>query len=83
MFPLEVAFTPRGAPGTREFLASAFVLFPELVDHPPFRPIPTEPPAGAGGIAARCPRNLRLSSSWESSKVGMSPGRAGRGGVEK
>jgi hypothetical protein len=47
----------------RGFLVSAPVLLPELVDHPPFRLIPTEPPAGAGGIAARCPRNLRLSSS--------------------
>lgn len=60
------------------------VLFPEPLARFPFGPpIPKPPPAGAGGMGAFCPRNLLLSSSWESSKDGNSPGRAGSGGVEK
>lgn len=45
--------------------------------------MPTEPPAGAGGKACFWPRNFRLSSSWESSNCGRSPGRAGSGGEWK
>jgi hypothetical protein len=56
---------------------------PELAVHPPFGPMPTDPPAGAGGMAAFCPRNFLLSSSWESSKWGSSPGLAGSGATEK
>lgn len=54
-----------------------------LVVHSAFAPIPTDPPAGAGGIAAFWPRNLLRSSSCDSSKRGSSPGLAGIGGVKK
>lgn len=54
---------------------------PELA-HPPLEAVLAEPPAGAGGIGGRC-GGFFLSNSWESWKRGMSPGRAGSGGVVK
>lgn len=43
----------------------------------------SETGGGTGGIGTRWLRNFFRSSSWESANWGISPGRAGSGGVVK